>query len=68
MEKLGWIPEGRDKVEKLSNVLAFFGVASVEALDQKAPKTEPLACGAHRRERPVVVEIGLVPIFELGQW
>lgn len=36
MEKLGWLPHGRDKVEKLSNVLAFFGVASVEALDQRA--------------------------------
>jgi addiction module HigA family antidote len=36
MEKLGWIPPGRDKVEKLSNVLAFFGVASVEALEQRA--------------------------------
>lgn len=36
MEKLGWIPRGCDKVEKLSNVLAFFGVASVEALEQRA--------------------------------
>lgn len=36
MEKLGWIPRGRDKVEKLSNVLSFFGVASVEALEQRA--------------------------------
>ncbi|MGZ5442194.1 MAG: HigA family addiction module antitoxin [Thermoanaerobaculia bacterium] len=36
MEKLGWIPRGRGEVEKLSNVLAFFGVASVEALEQRA--------------------------------
>lgn len=36
MEKFGWIPHGRDKVEKLSNVLAFFGVASVAALEQRA--------------------------------
>jgi len=36
MEKLGWIPRGRDKVEKLSNVLSFFGVASVDALEQRA--------------------------------
>jgi addiction module HigA family antidote len=36
MEKLGWIPRGRDKIEKLSNVLSFFGVASVEALEQRA--------------------------------
>jgi HTH-type transcriptional regulator / antitoxin HigA len=36
MEKLGWIPRGKTKVEKLSNVLGFFGVASVEALEQRA--------------------------------
>ena len=36
MEKLGWIPRGRDKVEKLANVLAFFGVANVEALELRA--------------------------------
>ena len=36
MEKLGWIPRSRDKVEKLSNVLAFFGVANVEALELRA--------------------------------
>lgn len=36
MEKLGWIPHGKDKIERLSNVLSFFGVASVEALEQRA--------------------------------
>jgi HTH-type transcriptional regulator / antitoxin HigA len=58
MEKLGWIPRGRDKVEKLSNVLAFFGVASVEALEQRADarfrasrafQVNPIAVGAWLR-------------------
>ncbi len=59
MEKLGWLPRGRDKVEKLSNVLTFFGVASVEALEQRADarfrssrafRADPIAVGAWIRK------------------
>ncbi len=58
MEKLGWIPRGQGKVAKLSNVLAFFGVASVEALEQRADarfrasrafQANPIAVGAWLR-------------------
>lgn len=59
MEKLGWIPRGVDKVEKLSNVLSFFGVASVEALEERADarfrasrafQANPIAVGAWLRK------------------
>ena len=59
MEKLSWIPRGQDKVEKLGNVLAFFGVASVEALEERADarfrasrafQANPIAVGAWLRK------------------
>jgi len=37
-----------------------------EALDQKAPEDEPVSSGGGRRERPVVLQVGCVPRFDLG--
>lgn len=60
MEKLGWIRTERDPVRKLEQVIAFFGVASVEALESRALearfrqssafKTNPIAVGAWLRK------------------
>jgi addiction module HigA family antidote len=60
MEKLGWIPQERNAVEKLASVLAFFGVASVEALEGRAAdarfrashafQSNPIAVGAWLRK------------------
>jgi addiction module HigA family antidote len=60
MERLGWIPQARDAVGKLSNVLSFFGVASVEALEGRAAdarfrashafQSNPIAVGAWLRK------------------
>jgi len=33
MVKVGWVPPAKDPVAKLDNILSFFGVASVPALD-----------------------------------
>lgn len=60
MEKLGWIKVERDPVKKLEQVIAFFGVASVEALEGRALdarfrqssafQTNPIAVGAWLRK------------------
>ena len=38
-----------------------------EPLDEKAPNDEPVASDGQRRQRPVTLEVCLVPIFEPGQ-
>lgn len=60
MEKLGWITPERDRAKKLEQVMAFFGVASVGALESRALdarfrqstafKTNPIAVGAWLRK------------------
>jgi HTH-type transcriptional regulator/antitoxin HigA len=60
MEKLGWIARESDPTKKLEQVIAFFGVASVSALESraldarfrqsKAFKTNPIAVGAWLRK------------------
>lgn len=60
MEKLGWVKPERDRVKKVEQVIAFFGVASVEALESRALearfrqsrafKTNPIAVGAWLRK------------------
>jgi HTH-type transcriptional regulator/antitoxin HigA len=60
MEKLGWIPREKTAVRKLENVLTFFGVASIGALEtrgrdarfrqSKAFAANPIAVGAWIRK------------------
>lgn len=60
MEKLGWIPPERDRSRKLENVLTFFGVASIDALESRgrdarfrrssAFEANPIAVGAWIRK------------------
>ncbi|MCA1732677.1 MAG: ImmA/IrrE family metallo-endopeptidase, partial [Acidobacteria bacterium] len=60
MEKLGWIAPERDPAKKLEQVLGFFGVASIDALESRAAdtrfrqseafKASPIAVGAWLRK------------------
>lgn len=60
MEKLGWIPTEKEPSRKLERVLSFFGVASIDALENrgrearfrqsKAFKANPIAVGAWIRK------------------
>jgi len=60
MQKLGWITPERDPAKKLEQVLGFFGVASVEALESRglearfrqssAFEANPIAVGAWLRK------------------
>lgn len=51
MAKIGWVPPAKDPVAKLDNVLAFFGTASVPALENLVSGAQFRRSGAYTANR-----------------